>query len=102
MKPLYRNLFLLFGIAAIIFMACTFDLDFEQLRHNIRRAGLYLPAVIGVWVFVYAFNARAFQLIVNSGRTTVIFPFATPTNLRCLALPSVIPRLLALVVAPIV
>ena len=52
MKPLYRNLFLLFGIAAIIFMACTFDLDFEQLRHNIRRAGLYLPAVIGVWVFV--------------------------------------------------
>ena len=75
MKPLYRNLFLLFGIAAIIFMACTFDLDFEQLRHNIRRAGLYLPAVIGVWVFVYAFNARAFQLIVNSGTHDRHLPF---------------------------
>ena len=67
MKPLYRNLFLLFGIAAIVVMLCTFELDYTQLLENLDRAGLYLPAVIGVWVFVYAFNARAFQLIVNSG-----------------------------------
>ena len=67
MKPLYRKLFLLFGIAAIVVMLCTFELDYTQLLENLDRAGLYLPAVIGVWVFVYAFNARAFQLIVNSG-----------------------------------
>ena len=67
MKPLYRNLFLLFGIAAIIVMLCTFDLDYTQLYKHLYRAGLYLPAVIGVWVFVYAFNAWAFQIIVNSG-----------------------------------
>ena len=67
MKPLYRNLFLLFGIGAIVVMLCTFEDGYEQIRHNIARAGLYLPAVIGIWVVVYAFNALAFQVIVNSG-----------------------------------
>lgn len=67
MKPLYRNLFLLFGIGAIVAMLCNFDVDYAQLRSNLDTAGLYLPAVIGVWVFVYAFNALAFQIIVNSG-----------------------------------
>lgn len=67
MKPLVRNIFLLFGIVAIIIMLCTFEDGYEQIKDNILRAGLYLPAVIGVWVFVYAFNALAFQTIVNSG-----------------------------------
>ena len=67
MKPLYRNLFLLFGIVSIIVMLCTFDVDYDQLYTHLLRAGLYLPAVIGVWIFVYAFNALAFQMIVNSG-----------------------------------
>lgn len=48
-------------------MLCTFDLDYTQLYKHLYRAGLYLPAVVGVWVFVYAFNAWAFQIIVNSG-----------------------------------
>lgn len=68
MKPLYRNLFLLFGIVAIVVMLCTFDVDFAQLRSRLAQAGMYLPAVVGIWVVVYAFNARAFQLIVNSGQ----------------------------------
>jgi len=67
MKPLYRNLFLLFGVVAIAVMLCTFDVDYAQLRQNLARAGMYLPAVVGVWVGVYAFNAGAFQIIVNSG-----------------------------------
>lgn len=70
MKPLYRNLFLLFGVAAIVVMLCTFEVDYDQLVQNLGRAGLYLPAVIGVWVLVYAFNAWAFQIIVNSGQHT--------------------------------
>lgn len=48
-------------------MLCTFDVNYSQLYQHLLRAGLYLPAVIGVWVFVYAFNAWAFQIIVNSG-----------------------------------
>ncbi len=68
MKPLFRNIFLLFGIAAIVVMLCTFDVDYEQLRDKLPQAVAFLPAVVGVWVFVYAFNAGAFQLIVNSGK----------------------------------
>lgn len=68
MKPLFRNLFLLFGIVSIIVMLYTFDVDFSELQDKLARAGMYLPAVIGVWVIVYAFNALAFQQIVNSGR----------------------------------
>ena len=71
MKPLYRNLFLLFGIVAIVVMLCTFEVDFGQLKARLAQAGMYLPAVVGVWVVVYAFNARAFQLIVNSGQHTM-------------------------------
>lgn len=67
MKPFVRNIFLLFGIAAIIVMLCTFDVDYHQLREKLPRAIAYLPFVAGVWIFVYAFNAGAFQLIVNSG-----------------------------------
>lgn len=68
MKPLFRNLFLLFGIGAIVVMLCTFDVDWNALRNRLPQAIAYLPLVVGVWIFVYAFNAVAFQLIVNSGR----------------------------------
>lgn len=68
MSAKLRNFFLIFGIAAIVFMAFSFEDGYEQIRQNIVSAGLYLPAVIGVWVFVYAFNAWAFQIIVNHGK----------------------------------
>lgn len=68
MKPLYRNLFLLFGIIAIIVMLCTFNVDYGILRDKLPRIMAYLPLIVGVWVVVYAFNAGAFQLIVNSGK----------------------------------
>ncbi len=67
MKPLVRNLFLLFGVVSIFVMLYTFEVDFNELKAHLLYAGLYLPAVLGVWVIVYAFNAGAFQTIVNSG-----------------------------------
>ncbi len=66
MRSSVRNLFLLFGVVAIFVMLYTFEVDFSELKANIVSAGLYFPAVIGVWVIVYAFNAHAFQTIVNS------------------------------------
>lgn len=57
-------------------MLLTFDVDYHKLVDNLARAGLYLPAVIGVWIFVYAFNARAFQIIVNSGKHDKHLSFA--------------------------
>ena len=52
MKPLFRNLFLLFGIGAIVVMLCTFDVDWNALRNRLPQAIAYLPLVVGVWIFV--------------------------------------------------
>jgi len=67
MRPLYRNLFLLFGIVSIIVMLYSFGVDFTDLREKLSHAGIYLLCAIGVWVIIYAFNAGAYYQIVNSG-----------------------------------
>ena len=72
MKPKYRNLFLAFGILAIGVMLATFDVDYAELVVRLKRAGIWLPAIVGIWVVVYFFNALAFQLIVNSCRSNVL------------------------------
>lgn len=67
MRSTYRNIFLIFGLVSIGAMLYGFGVDFSDIRDRMAAAGMYLPAVIGVWVVVYAFNACAFQTIVNSG-----------------------------------
>ena len=47
MKSKYRNIFLIFGIVAIVVMLCTFDMEYDELLANLRRAGIWLPAVVG-------------------------------------------------------
>ena len=39
MKQKYRNIFLFFGIAAIVVMLCTFDMDYSELWQNLLKAG---------------------------------------------------------------
>lgn len=67
MKPIYRNLFFAFGIVAIALLIWRFPDGWQVIRHNLDRVLLYLPLVVGCWVFVYALNAYAFQLMVNTG-----------------------------------
>ncbi len=66
MKPLYRNLFLLFGILALGVMIWQFPEGWDTIRHNLGRVLLYLPGVVGIWLLVYLLNARAFQILVNT------------------------------------
>lgn len=37
MKNRYRNLFLLFGILAIVIMLCTMDMDYSDIWENVKR-----------------------------------------------------------------
>lgn len=67
MSPRLRNCFLAFGIVAIVVMVYTFDVDYPELVAKLKRAGAWFPAIVGIWAVVYAFNALAFQLIVNNG-----------------------------------
>ena len=75
MKNKYRNIFLIFGIVAIIIMLCTFDMEYDELWSNLKRAGMWLPAVIGLWVFIYLMNAWAWYIIIRDGKKGSPIPF---------------------------
>ena len=75
MKARYRNLFLLFGIAAIAAMLLAWDIDYTELWHNVRRAGWWFGAVMALWVFIYLFNALSWYYIIRSGERPSPVPF---------------------------
>lgn len=41
MKEKFRNIFWFFGIFAIVVMLCTFDMDYQELWQNLRKAGIW-------------------------------------------------------------
>lgn len=63
MASRYRNIFLLVGVVAIVVMLLTFDMPWTEVLAHVRRAGVWLPAVILLWVPIYVMNARAWRLI---------------------------------------
>lgn len=65
MKDKYRNGFLLFGVIAIVIMLCTFDMDYTDIWHSLRRAGAWFPAVLLLWLFVYLLNTASWYLIIH-------------------------------------
>ncbi len=67
MKPAHRDLFLLIGVAAVAAMLCTIRMSWADVLTHVRRAGVWLPAVIVLWLPIYMLNARAWQLILNDG-----------------------------------
>ena len=60
-----RNIFFLFGIAAVIVMLFTFKVSFAELWADILKAGYWLIAIIGLWVFLYIMNAFTWQIIIK-------------------------------------
>ncbi|MGP1475903.1 MAG: lysylphosphatidylglycerol synthase transmembrane domain-containing protein, partial [Phocaeicola sp.] len=72
MKNKYRNIFLLFGIAAIIIMLLSFDMDYKEVWHNLKRAGYWFPAILLLWVFIYMVNALSWYNIIRDGEKSPI------------------------------
>lgn len=67
MKSTYRNIFLAFGVIAVVVMLFTFDVSYEELWHNLKRAGFYLPLVLLLWLFIYLINTSSWYIIIRSG-----------------------------------
>ncbi len=67
MKPKYRNIFLCVGVVAVIIMLCTLNMSWADVLKHVRRAGIWLPAVIMLWLPIYMVNTRAWQVILNDG-----------------------------------
>ncbi len=75
MKSKYRNLFLLFGIAAIIIMLCTLDMKYDELWLALKRAGYWFPLLMLVWLFIYLLNACAWYIIIRDDKQSHV-PFS--------------------------
>lgn len=74
MKNKYRNIFLAFGIIAVLVMIFTFDMDYHELWANLKRAGIYLPLILLLWLFVYLINTTSWYIIIrSSGKTGFSF-----------------------------
>lgn len=69
MSPKLRNFFLFIGVVAVVVMLLTFNMSWQEVLHNVRRAGLWLPAVILLWLPIYMINAKAWQVLVNNGES---------------------------------
>lgn len=67
MKSKYRNIFIIFGLAAIVIMLLSFDMDYAELWGNIRKAGYWFFAVVGVWVFIYLLNTASWYTLIKHG-----------------------------------
>ena len=67
MQNKFRNLFLAFGVVAVIVMIFTFDMDYRELLSNLQRAGIYLPLVLLLWLFIYLINTASWYIIIRSG-----------------------------------
>lgn len=60
-----NNLFFFLGVAAVVVMLFTFDVSFVELWEHLCHAGYWLIPIIGIWIFVYALNALAWQSIIE-------------------------------------
>ncbi len=75
MSSRYRNIFLLFGIIAIIVMFCTFDMEYEELWAALKRAGIWFPMILLLWVVIYLINAIAWYIIIHGDKNSRRVPF---------------------------
>ena len=68
-KQRLNNLFFFIGIAAVVVMLLTFDVSFAELWEHLCHAGYWLIPIVGVWIFIYAINAMAWNTIIRSKYT---------------------------------
>ena len=82
MKPLYRNLFFIFGIVCVVFMVFHFDRDGAGATQFLDSAWPWLPLVLAVWIPVYMLNGLAYRTIVNLTGTSRGPRLSYPAALR--------------------
>ena len=74
MSSKWRNLFLSIGIIAIVVMVLTFDMQWEELLKNLKRAGYWFPLIMLLWVGIYLLNTLSWYIIVHDDKQNKV-PF---------------------------
>lgn len=92
MKKRVNDLFFIIGLVAVVIMCCSFEVSFSQLWLDIRKAGYWLVAIVGLWFMLYTLNALAWRVILRSnGRCSVRFGRLVKYTVTGFALNSVTP-----------
>lgn len=65
MKNKYRNIFLIFGIVAIVIMAASFWSDYDEIVEKVKSTGYWFIAVIAIWFVIYFLNAASWYVIIR-------------------------------------
>ena len=65
MNNRFRNIFMAFGIIAIVIMLCTMDMDYTDIWRYLKQAGIYFPLIVALWLVVYMVSALSWYLVVN-------------------------------------
>lgn len=76
MSSRFRNIFLAFGLIAVVIMLFTFDVSYDELLGNLKRAGIYLPLILLLWMFIYLINTLSWYIILRSGGKMAPLTFA--------------------------
>lgn len=76
MSKKWKNIFLLIGLASIVWMLLTFDMDWTEIWTNVKKAGWCFLWVVGIWVVIYFLNTLSWMQIIRGGRKE-----PTPVNL---------------------
>lgn len=66
MKTKVRNIFFLIGIVAIVVMLYNFEMPYDEVVQNVRRAGYWFPAIVMLWFIIYLMNTRAWSIIISA------------------------------------
>jgi len=74
MSSKWRNLFLSIGIIAIVVMVLTFDMQWEELLKNLKRAGYWFPLIMLLWVGIYLLNTLSWYIIIHDDKQNKV-PF---------------------------
>lgn len=62
------------GLVAVVVMLFSFDMEYSELLNSLKRAGIYLPLILVLWVLIYLINASSWYQIIKDGKESPI-PF---------------------------
>lgn len=71
MSRKYKIILFLVGIAIFTYLVLDFGID--NILTNFYKTGWYFVPVVGVWAFVYLFNAFAWRLIIGNANPQISF-----------------------------
>jgi uncharacterized protein (TIRG00374 family) len=69
-----KSKIILFLVGIVIFTYLVLDFGIDNILTNFNKTGWYFVPVVGVWAFVYLFNAFAWRLIIGNGEQQIRFP----------------------------